>query len=138
MEVWLHVFAQKFTFNGAFITETPLHGRIQEVSYNQIPKPSQLAGFCLVEETSFSQSIFIFKKRFWTPMQRMSFYKFIELFYYNTEAHIQYSTLMSLYTQIFCKVILHLIIMLTLQYRHTEINKRSISLNRVRMRLTLS
>lgn len=42
---------------------------------------------------------------------------------------------MSLYIQKFCTVMLH-IIMLTLQYRHTEINKTNISLNKVSVYLS--
>lgn len=51
--------------------------------------------------------------------------------------HIQYSIVMSLYIQKVCTVILH-IIMLTLQYRHTEINKTNISLNKVSVYLSFA
>ena len=44
--------------------------------------------------------------------------------------HIQYSIVMSLYIQRFCTVILHTV-MSTLQYRHPEINKTNVSLNKV-------
>lgn len=48
--------------------------------------------------------------------------------------HIQYSIVMGLYIQKVCTVGLHRF-MLTLQDRHTEINKTNISLNKVSVHL---